>query len=169
MNEFFLKRKEIKCVDTGEICIGYESYLKSKHWTKLRIQMLSKHPVCIHCQEEKHGLQVHHSHYNTLGDENLDNDLYVLCNVCHKLIHHAKNKWQPETNTNKEPIAQKKQQQKSCQNCYYISKVTLHGSRKKRIEPICNYHYKMNPDAICNKWKSNEPRPIKIYYGRNST
>lgn len=93
MDKYFKLYKKIMCKDTDELCEGYENYLKSQHWGKLRLKVLENHPVCEKCGSDKI-LQIHHKTYDRLGDERLS-DLQVLCQECHKKVHnkkHEKNK-----------------------------------------------------------------------------
>lgn len=43
--------------------------------------------VCARCYS-KHRLHVHHKHYNTFGDENVQSDVAVLCEPC-RMEYHA--------------------------------------------------------------------------------
>lgn len=64
----------------------YIEYLKSSEWRDKRKKVLSK---CNHCRLcwTKKVLQIHHLHYKTLFNENLDKDVVVLCKFCHEFIH----------------------------------------------------------------------------------
>lgn len=62
-------------------------YLKSEHWSNLRIQKLaSVDAVCIKCGVRDLGNDVHHINYRNLYDVGLD-DLVVVCRGCHEQIH----------------------------------------------------------------------------------
>ncbi len=85
LSKGFMYKKKIHCKDTGEDCIGYVQYLKSKHWSLLREHILSTTKSCTVCGN-KFCLQLHHLTYKTLGKEK-DGDVLVLCKKCHELHH----------------------------------------------------------------------------------
>ena len=62
----------------------YTAYLDSMPWKAKRHQAISAAGYrCQSCGVQRlHGLEVHHLHYDTLGDERLA-DLRVLCPACH--------------------------------------------------------------------------------------
>jgi hypothetical protein len=66
----------------------YEDYLKSKHWKSFRKQVIKESgDQCEMCLIVLHrGLQVHHLHYLTLGNESRG-DVKVLCRTCHSNLH----------------------------------------------------------------------------------
>ena len=65
----------------------YDKYLKTDHWACTRKEALEYyHHTCQQCGD-KTGLHVHHLSYVNRGLETMD-DLVVLCNFCHKKIHH---------------------------------------------------------------------------------
>lgn len=73
----------------------YNRYMKSDEWGKKRAERLAlDEDKCVMCGRpngvQKDGktpiLQVHHIHYNNLGNEPLE-DLVSLCAGCHKKIH----------------------------------------------------------------------------------
>lgn len=63
----------------------YEEYIRSDAWKKKRLQRLEfdKHECQTCCSKEN--LQVHHKHYRTFRNENM-NDLITLCSECHDAI-----------------------------------------------------------------------------------
>lgn len=66
----------------------YQDYLKSAHWKSTRaIKMYNAGNKCENCGSIRR-LQVHHKNYDNLYNE-IDNDLKVLCEFCHKEIEHA--------------------------------------------------------------------------------
>lgn len=76
----------VKCKDTNEVCYSYKDYLNSKHWIKFRVNFLKKVTnKCRMCQTTQ-GVNLHHKHYNSLGNEK-NNDIVCLCFKCHKYIH----------------------------------------------------------------------------------
>jgi hypothetical protein len=62
----------------------YRKYIKSKRWKRKREQALRHYQYMCHgCGTKKlEELQVHHRHYDTLGNECME-DLIVLCGDCH--------------------------------------------------------------------------------------
>lgn len=69
---------------------SYREYLKSPRWrftadaAKKRV-----HYRCQVCNGLDEGLDAHHRTYDRLGDER-DEDITVLCRVCHRLFHDHK-------------------------------------------------------------------------------
>lgn len=70
----------------GVLRMDYHQYLKSHEWRvkRSRALYLAGRKCCI-CKNEI-TLHVHHKTYDRLGDE-LDEDLAVLCEQCHKAVH----------------------------------------------------------------------------------
>jgi hypothetical protein len=69
------------------ISINYAEYLKSKEWRDIRNRLLKERGFnCERCNSKKN-LQIHHLTYERLGFEE-DNDLVILCEKCHKEVHH---------------------------------------------------------------------------------
>ena len=75
-----------KCKDTQETVETYGEYLKTKHWDNIKQLMFKTYlyqcSVCGGVQK----LQVHHKTYERIGDEDM-NDLVYLCKACHRLMH----------------------------------------------------------------------------------
>ena len=62
-------------------------YLKSAQWKALRLATLKRdHYTCQQCGIDNVPLDVHHIHYNNLGNEPLE-DLVCVCRSCHQEIH----------------------------------------------------------------------------------
>jgi len=66
----------------------YEDYLKSRHWKAFRKQVIeeSNHQCEMCLVVFRRGLQLHHLHYLTLGNESRG-DVKVLCKTCHSNLH----------------------------------------------------------------------------------
>ena len=66
----------------------YKEYLATPHWRRTRQKALERSGTkCEYCGAAKTViLQVHHLTYDNLGDE-LPEDLMVLCQKCHRLVH----------------------------------------------------------------------------------
>lgn len=65
----------------------YNEYLESQHWQDVRKEALREYTECLLCGYTSDYLEVHHVRYTTLGREDVDNDLIVLCDDCHNLLH----------------------------------------------------------------------------------
>lgn len=70
--------------------LRYSDYLLSPEWRQKRRQKLNL--VNYRCEQcgylaRMRDLHVHHLTYERLGDENLDEDLEVLCRWCHHEHH----------------------------------------------------------------------------------
>jgi hypothetical protein len=73
---FYAKRRDI-----------YDSYISSEQWSEKRDLCFSYHgEVCADCKSEK-ATDIHHRHYDTLGDECHINDIVPLCSRCHEVRH----------------------------------------------------------------------------------
>jgi len=65
----------------------YESYLRSKKWASKKIEVFGlKGRKCQRCSSEER-IHVHHASYERLGNEDILNDLFVLCDNCHNEYH----------------------------------------------------------------------------------
>ena len=66
--------------------VEYQAYLQSVEWYFLRkaVKTLSG-GICEECQETL-GAQVHHLTYERVGNERLEDLLYV-CEECHRKLH----------------------------------------------------------------------------------
>ncbi len=63
-----------------------QAYLHSTKWKTLRQLILHReNHTCVTCGTTSN-LQVHHIHYENLGDE-LETDLTILCGSCHTKLH----------------------------------------------------------------------------------
>jgi hypothetical protein len=62
----------------------YESYLVSPYWKSFRQRAIVKYGGCVLCGKDT-GLQCHHRHYKTMGDEELS-DVSILCERHHNMI-----------------------------------------------------------------------------------
>ena len=61
-------------------------YLRTKEWQDKRLERLRLDNFrCVRCGTP-HNIQVHHTNYSLLGDEDVYNDLITLCNSCHESI-----------------------------------------------------------------------------------
>lgn len=69
--------------------IDYKKYIKSDEWKEKSTKLKKKHPFC-YCCESTNNLAVHHTNYFNLGNENLEHDLKVLCNKCHRKVHFSR-------------------------------------------------------------------------------
>lgn len=61
----------------------YREYLRSPEWKQKRQQVIARAGnSCEQCGRASLNLEVHHLHYESLFDEDLD-DLEALCKTCH--------------------------------------------------------------------------------------
>ena len=75
--------------------VDYDRYMRSKTWQIKRRKFLAHFNCqCALCGNKDH-LHVHHLHYETLGDERVE-DVLVCCRRCHFLAHH-----EPQMNADK--------------------------------------------------------------------
>lgn len=74
----------IRCYDTGEVFYRYCDYLYSRHWKRVRIKQIDRHPFCFCCHEKAH--DIHHKCYDRLGSET-PKDVLSLCRACHQTVH----------------------------------------------------------------------------------
>jgi 5-methylcytosine-specific restriction endonuclease McrA len=62
----------------------YQALLRSSRWQAMRRDRLVERGwKCERCRSLAYDLQLHHRHYDTLGDER-DEDLVLLCPPCHR-------------------------------------------------------------------------------------
>ena len=154
MDKYFATIKRIECADTKEVCIGYNNYLKSKHWFMLRETYIPKDMVCAVCNEKVNSLQLHHLTYKNIGNEQKD-DLIPVCENCHKMLHsipkeHIKSEIYIKPKKSKK--SKHKRAPKCCKNCRYYIIMKIKG-KKVKSEPYCNYFAKFNPNKICEHYK----------------
>jgi len=63
---------------------SYRAYLRSPKWKEKRKELLEEaNYECEDCGSKKN-LQVHHLNYDNLGEEELGEDVEVLCKDCHE-------------------------------------------------------------------------------------
>jgi len=78
--------------------MNLSDYIKTKEWRKKRLEtFLKKWKKCMKCWSEKQ-IQVHHSNYSRLWDEDIGIDLFPLCTRCHNFFH-KKYEWHFIENT----------------------------------------------------------------------
>ncbi len=76
LKRFYEERREI-----------YDSYMASPEWASKRQECYQVHgTTCVDCMSQR-GTDIHHLHYNTLGDEDPTVDIVPLCSNCHRLRH----------------------------------------------------------------------------------
>ena len=68
--------------------MNYQDYLQSAHWkdVKQRYYRSKFKKECFICGKKNLPLHLHHRTYKRLGKEKL-NDLILLCENCHHLLH----------------------------------------------------------------------------------
>lgn len=71
--------------------VNYYDYINSQEWKQKKVWFekqltLRKIPIrCFVCGKH-YDLQLHHRHYDTLGNETYK-DMALLCSICHKRVH----------------------------------------------------------------------------------
>lgn len=66
----------------------YYEYLQTEYWINFRNNFIDIQNYCMHCGEDNpKELIVHHINYN-LFYERPYIDVIVLCNKCHRKVHH---------------------------------------------------------------------------------
>lgn len=66
--------------------VNYAEYIQSAIWKRKRGEVWKKYKVCQICGLG-YNLIVHHFHYDTLGFEDIDQDVILLCASCHASCH----------------------------------------------------------------------------------
>ena len=66
----------------------YDDYISSPAWRAKRQEVFRlQGRLCSNCTTIFGRMHVHHLHYDTLGWEDPENDLVVLCEACHEMEH----------------------------------------------------------------------------------
>lgn len=69
--------------------MDYHTYISSSHWKAKRQERLDfdghRCAICHH-DGSLYPLSVHHLHYETLGDEDVQHDLLTACSRCHRWL-----------------------------------------------------------------------------------
>lgn len=64
--------------------MDYQEYIQSDQWKEKREERLKLDGYqCVVCRNSE-GLSVHHLHYDSLGNEDVQHDLVTVCNKCHR-------------------------------------------------------------------------------------
>jgi hypothetical protein len=132
--------REIRCGNV--VYQSYDEYIKSKHWRQKK-EEYKKHfkYQCTMCEEKKE-LHLHHITYERIGNERLD-DLVYLCKTCHGKIHEA---LKPNETLSLGFLKNKRKKlgrtRADCRNCGHF-KVSNNGDK------ICKFYGILNPNE---KW-----------------
>ena len=65
---------------------SYKDYLQTKLWKTIRSRALKNADFSCQICKSTNRLQVHHNTYERLGSE-LNSDMIVVCDNCHRMIH----------------------------------------------------------------------------------
>ena len=69
--------------------MDYQTYINSSHWRAKRQERLAfdghRCAICHHDGSER-PLSVHHLHYESLGNEDVQHDLLTACAQCHRWL-----------------------------------------------------------------------------------
>jgi 5-methylcytosine-specific restriction endonuclease McrA len=80
LKRFYHERREI-----------YDSYMSSPEWSAKRQLCYQHHgTTCVDCGKA-YATDIHHKHYEILGDECPVNDIVPLCSSCHEARHNNGN------------------------------------------------------------------------------
>ena len=86
----------------------YNKYLKSDKWKEKKkgflkfLEVRDYEIACVRCGNPNK-LEFHHIHYDTVGDETI-NDVLLLCHDCHKYWHKLEKKFTPDQKFNREDM-----------------------------------------------------------------
>jgi len=112
----------------------YADYLKSKHWNMMKHKARLEYGyICSHCSENDCVLHLHHKTYKRVGNENID-DLMFLCADCHSKEHNRLKTIKSNKNSVKAKNKTTKKRNKSKRN----KKNQKKQKKKKSIFPIDN-------------------------------
>lgn len=92
-----MDNRQINCLDTGEVVVGYENYMKTNHWIQIRSSIINQSSKCTACGSTEK-LHLHHRHYKNIGNETIA-DFEILCKRCHNRIHYLKREKKQFKNT----------------------------------------------------------------------
>lgn len=131
----------------------YEKHLKTEKWANTRqLKAKEQNFTCEMCGVEVlKGFHIHHKTYKHLGNEKLE-DLMFLCENCHKNIHIVLKA--QHNNKKKKP-----QNQKACNTCFFSKIIRYKGKIHKDIL-YCTYHLK-ECDVICKNFKKGAKKRFK--------
>lgn len=142
---------KIEC-STGEVVYNYKDYLQTKHWLMKKAEFMKNvKRECVMCQGDKY-IHVHHMTYKNVGNEKLD-ELVYLCWNCHKYLHENISKFHDQKYFNYLKVCVKNNQKKikvksvSCNKCIHTTFV----KRKRCCDLGYDYSY-------------NKPKRCKMYY-----
>jgi len=86
-NKSIFQELEKNKKNTNELkLLKYNDYLKTAHWKKIKKQIRKKYNNQCQICNSKNKLNVHHKTYERKGEE-LEEDLILLCQSCHKKFH----------------------------------------------------------------------------------
>lgn len=66
-------------------------YLRSEHWKQVRYKRLKYDKFRCRLCGSTENLNVHHTRYDNLRDEDIKHDVVTLCYTCHSMAHTIKN------------------------------------------------------------------------------
>jgi 5-methylcytosine-specific restriction endonuclease McrA len=72
--------------------VSYTAYMATRRWRMTRIKAIADSGHKCSCCGSSSDLNVHHRNYERLGNENLPEDLKVLCRKCHEKRHEIEKK-----------------------------------------------------------------------------
>ena len=134
--------------------MNLSDYIKTKEWRKKRLEtFLKKWKKCMKCWSEKQ-IQVHHSNYSRLWDEDIGIDLFPLCTRCHNFFH---KKYEPAKKAFNKPALKKKKKQPKWKRAKIAQKKQKKVMEKKKLkEPFKSTIYK------ATQWKEYKFNSFKL-------
>lgn len=64
------------------------TYLQSEHWRQLHEEAAERYgDRCTRCDRSGEEMNLHHRHYQHLGQEKLGADVIWICRDCHSFLH----------------------------------------------------------------------------------
>lgn len=143
---------------------GYDAYLKSKWWRKLRKERL--HGPCRGCSVRKAEV-LHHTHYTHLGCET-EAQTIPLCNDCHHLLHDKLLATHPKMTRGAAARWTQKIWPSIFQAPYPVQEAEHVKEDKKPAKPSRKRRKRKSPKGdLAAGWVGN--RSVRIYRSRSTT
>lgn len=132
----------------------YEKHLKTDKWENTRqLKAKEQNFICERCGVEVlKGFHIHHKTYKHLGNERLD-ELMFLCEDCHKSLHIALKA--KKNNKKKNPS-----DRKACDSCFY-SQLMKYKGKVNRTVLYCNKKLMECDNNICQHFKKGAKKRVK--------
>jgi hypothetical protein len=144
--------QETKFMPTSE----YISYLRSAEWSQLRSRLLTERGAECECCGSSKRIQLHHLTYERIFEER-DEDLMLLCPICHESVERAKDEGTIPKRGNAQMLRQKTLS-------LFAHRAPISKARDKGIGPRNPHQEKMMADPIfMQAVRSNARRPFLVW------